>query len=257
MFEPTENELKILDMLGHTLKEMGHLEKPVLWRADDDDKFEQTRVIDADIITVGKLLLPKLKPTKAALTAIRVADGEITTARSTEKAMGSLDKALVALGAEPEKAKAVTVARPTPCCPNCIDGPLTPATEVLFSFLTDEERERWSDDHAVVAEGNLTGHRYLLMHRHSEKARRIGWICYDLDDRSHLHFYDWSVPPEEEILAAKLILEHHEDWLRNEATCFHATDVRFKNPFGDINDGVAESGVLKGFGMAFRGLAGA
>ena len=43
-------------------------------------------------------------------------------------------------------------------------------------------------------------------------------ICYDIDDRCVLHFHDWTVPPEEEVLATKLILEHREAWLRNEAT---------------------------------------
>ena len=60
------------------------------------------------------------------------------------------------------------------------------------------------------------------------------------------------MPPEEEVLAAKLILEHREPWLRNEATCLQQTKdgkwhdlgfLRYKNPFGDASDGRERCGV--------------
>ena len=47
-----------------------------------------------------------------------------------------------------------------------------------------------------------------------------------------LHFHDNSVPPEEEVLAAKLILEHREPWLRNEATCLLQTKDGKWHDFG-------------------------
>ena len=116
----------------------------------------------------------------------------------------------------------------------------------------------------MIVTGHLTGHRYLLAHRHSEKAARLGKICYDIDDHGVLHFHDNSVPPEEEILAAKLILEHREPWLRNEAACLgnddgsDGFDFVFKNPFGDGSDGVPDSvftgeigNFLRGFLMTF------
>ena len=119
----------------------------------------------------------------------------------------------------------------------------------------------------MVVEGGLSGHRYLLAHRHSATAQKIGKIAYDLDDEAAMHFHDWTVPPEEEILAAKLCLEHREHWVRNEATTFQdwmrdegfyqrtgagalpATRMKFKNPFGDGGDGMADSTATSYFGQ--------
>ncbi len=280
VIDPTKQELEVLGLMQEIMGELGyHDPKKSFWDPKGDSR--QPTVLQTDIVSAGTLLLPKLIPGRATLTAIRTADGEIVTVRSTEKKPGVVDQALKALVARKDEraaltkdneetalakttekvpaekkkeTKAVTVARATPCCPSCTEGPLSPATEVLFSFLTDDERSQWADEHAVVAEGNMTGHRYLLMHRHSAKARRVGWICYDMDDGHHLHFYDWSVPPEEEVLGAKLVLENAEDWLRNEATCFHSP-LKFKNPFGNGNDGVEESAFLSGVGIFSRALA--
>lgn len=138
-----------------------------------------------------------------------------------------------------EKKKAVTVKRPTTCCPNQIPGEVGPATEVLLAFCTPEQQEQWEAERRLVARGGVTGHRYLLAHRHTPTAQRSTKICWDLDGDCLLHFHDWTVPPEEEVLAAKLILEHREPWLRNEATC--CGPPFFKNPFGDGGDGVPDS----------------
>jgi hypothetical protein len=150
------------------------------------------------------------------------------------------------------EARAVAVRRPTPSCPNCLPGAVEPASEVLLDFLTAEQHEDWSRKRAIVVEGELTGHRYLLAHRQTRMAARMGRMCMDLDDGGAImHFHDWGVPPEEEVLAAKLILEHREPWLRNEATCLggghHSV---FKNPFGDGGDGTESAGIAAGFGRA-------
>ena len=43
------------------------------------------------------------------------------------------------------------------------------------------------------------------------------------------------------MLAAMLILRHREPWLRNEATALGNFRHVFKNPFGDMMDGVEDS----------------
>ena len=106
-----------------------------------------------------------------------------------------------------------------------------------------------------MVEGGLSGHRYILAHRHSKLARKFGRIGYDVDSRAVMHFFDWSVPPEEEILAAKLILEHREPWLRNEATFFDSGE-RYKNPFGDSLDGTETSSLMVGIGAGLSAAAG-
>jgi len=105
--------------------------------------------------------------------------------------------------------------------------------------------------------GHLSGHRYVIAHRHSKLAQQVGRICFDVDDEKVVHFHDWSVPPEEEVLAAKLIMEHSEPWLRNEATVFGPgrTDL-YKNPFGDIGDGVESASFAQGIGEGLAQVGG-
>lgn len=93
------------------------------------------------------------------------------------------------------------------------------------------------------------------------------------------------VPPEEEVLAAALILEHAEPWLRNEATALgtvsnlpsivdelwdrsgdvpsmQAVDealrrrqrLKYKNPFGGFFDGMDDAAFTRAIGALVRGL---
>lgn len=212
---------------------------------------EVTFPIPFPIKKVGKLLLKYTKPGRATLTAIRSVAGQVTIAEGCEG-----QAVETALEKAPEKAKAVSMNRPTPCCPLCVPGAVDRASEVLLSFLTPAEHELWKTARAIVVRGGVSGHRYLLAHRHTPRAIKQTKICYDLDDRTILHFHDWSVPPEEEVLAAKLILEHREPWLRNEATLHHNTRVlRFKNPFGDVQDGVYDASLTAAIGMYGQALS--
>lgn len=141
---------------------------------------------------------------------------------------------------KPKPKAATTVARPTVCCPRCVAGDLTPAGEVLYEFLTDDEKRQWEKDHSIVVYGGITGHPYLLSHRHGRWAIKHGKICRDLRNNQTLHFHDHSVPPEEEVLAAKLILEHREHWLRVSGT--GCGDPYLPSPFGNGADGTRSTG---------------
>jgi hypothetical protein len=134
-------------------------------------------------------------------------------------------------------------------------GAIKPATEVLLSFLSPEQHEQWMRERAILVEGNLSGHQYLIAHRNSPIAQRVGKICFDVTDQEVIHFHDWSVPPEEEVLAAKLIMEHAEPWLRNEATTF-TSSLRYKNPFGNGGDGVETSMFMNGLGSTWMSMLG-
>ena len=162
--------------------------------------------------------------------------------------------------APPAKAAkaAATVKRPTPSCPQCVPGSIAPAREVLLTFLNDEEHASWAKTRTIVVEGGLTGHRYLLAHRASEAAARIGRMCFDLDDEIVLHWHDWTVPPEEEVLSAKILLQHREHWMRHEASVLGAPFARdvFKNPFGNIQDGVPDADFTQGYGLMMKALGG-
>lgn len=250
--KPTVSETRIVNQMGKAFEEKGWLKDP--WETVVKTHFFKTKTfkVNAPLEEVGVVATPIMRPGKQVLTAIRFVGGNVETVN----------------GQEPEKLKqlaekakdtgtaAATVKRATPSCPQCIPGSIEPATEVLLAFLNDKEHETWAKERCIVVQGGLTGHQYLLSHRHTEFAQQAGRMCFDLDDRFVVHFHDWSVPPEEEVLAAKLILEHREHWLRNEATCLSASHAKmvFKNPFGDIMDGVPDAGLSRGFGQVINGL---
>lgn len=253
--------------------------------------------IGAPIAKASTIMVSLARPKDRTLTAVSFSDGRMQIVEGAgSKALAQIEEATAEAAAQekkekdPEKkAEAVSVRRPTPSCPNCLPGAVEPASEVLLSFLTDEQHEDWARRRAIVVVGELTGHRYLIAHRKTRLAARMGRICYDLDDGFILHFHDWAVPPEEEVLAAKLVLEHREPWLRNEATCLgvgarivdpggseeygkhprsdealmadtlYGTLPRvwpvggiecFKNPFGGLMDGVESAQLASGFGQA-------
>ena len=199
------------------------------------------------------MLVKIVKPADRTLTAVAFTDGRLEVAET-----GSIETLVVNAAKDPES-KAVSVARPTPCCPACIPGSVEPASDVLLSFLSDQEHADWSKHRAIMVTGGRSKHRYLIAHRHSRTAVLNGKICYDVDDHCVLHFHDWTVPPEEEVLATKLILEHREAWLRNEATVLQQDSkgewldlgfMRYKNPFGDASDGRADAVLTATLGTA-------
>lgn len=224
-------------------------------------------LIRAPMVDVGPIASRILRPGEAVLTAVVFKDGHVETSSKNEgPTLEALtEKALTpyrepAALTEAEKPKAIaTVKRPTPCCPDCKAGAIEPATEALLAFLTPDEHAQWAAERAIEIRGGLTGFRYLLAHRNSRLAEHNGRICHDLDNDFTLHFHDWSVPPEEEVLAAKLILEHREPWLRNEATCLARVGTmgslmqhgcfKFKNPFGDFMDGTESAALAGSLGM--------
>jgi len=252
---PTPHEIQLLN--GFLSK--AHKKK---WTREqltaDDVNDTRTILLKAPIDKTGPLLVRATKPADRTLTAVSFKDGRLEVAET-----GTLET-LVVRAAVDKDAKAVSVARPTPCCPRCEVGSIAPARDVLLSFLSPQEHADWAENRAIIVRGGTSGHRYLLAHRHSPTAARLGKICYDLDDHFVLHFHDVSVPPEEEVLAAKLILEHREPWLRNEATCLLQTKdgrwhdlnfMRYKNPFGDITDGRVDAAITATFGIVVEAAA--
>lgn len=251
--DPTAHEAQLLhDFLASAKR--GWIVKGDLKRDEGPYRTNanNTILIKAPLEKVGPLMVGAVKPKDRTLTALTFKDGRIEVAESvSEKAL----TALAERAADPKAKAAASVARPTPCCPQCQPGAIKPATEVLLSFLDDQEHADWAKHRAILVEGGLSGHRYILAHRHSKLARKFGRIGYDLETGVVMHFFDWSVPPEEEVLAAKLILEHREPWLRNEATYF-GDGERYKNPFGDCLDGTETSSFMSGFGAGLSGATG-
>lgn len=259
---PTADEASLLNVLGKTMLEGGWIKEWAPIKASRSI-FKKKVVVRAPLEKVGPLFVWAFKPGPAVLTAVRYENGKIITCSDglsdlvalSQKIADDVKAADAAPAGDPKKdapkpAAAATVKRPTPCCPDCIPGSVEPAREVLLSFLTPEEHNTWSKERAIYVEGGLTGTLYRIAHRHTPIAQKQSRICKDLDSGTIVHFHDTTVPPEEEVLAAKLILEHREPWLRNEATMLglglgitgltsHAPI--FKNPFGGGMDGVADA----------------
>lgn len=247
--DPTPHELKII---AEFLRQTGSLD----WR-DVGPGDRRTVKVDVPLARAAEVLIKLTRPEKQTLTAVSFSDGKLSIVEGADEAAVEKIGAAVEEAAateDPERpAKAASVRRPTPCCPDCEVGSVAPASEVLLAFLSDEEHATWARDRAIVVTGGLTGHRYLLAHRRSALAAYNTKMCFDLDDGQIVHFHDNSVPPEEEVLAAKLILEHREPWLRNEATLLGGINMRFKNPFGDGLDGTESAALVSAIGHWFGG----
>jgi len=219
---------------------------------DGPYRAKTATTIAAPLSKTSKILIKLARPEKQTLTAVSFSGGKLSVIEgadeaATDKIAEAVEQA-AATEDPKEPAKAASVKRPTPCCPDCEVGSVAPASEVLLAFLSDEEHETWARERAIVVTGGLTGHRYILAHRQSAIAAYNTRMCFDLDDGQILHFHDNSVPPEEEVLAAKLILEHRETWLRNEATLLEGSNLKFKNPFGDISDGTESAAFRRAIG---------
>ncbi len=251
--DPTPHERKIIGAFLRRVEAKG-------WRSAPrrvGQESESTVKIFAPLSKVSSVLIELMRPKKQTLTAVSFSDGKLSViegadASSVEEISEAVEEA--ATTEDPEyPAKAASVRRPTPCCPDCEVGAVAPASEVLHSFLTTEEHDTWARERAIVVTGGLTGHRYVLALRQSAIAAYNTRMCFDLDDGQILHFHDNSVPPEEEVLAAKLILEHRESWLRNEATLLEGSNMKFKNPFGGLGDGLESAAFAREIGHWFRG----
>jgi len=266
IFDPTEAEIKSVVGLSAIFVEKKWLDAPIAVddasatlvepSGDTSDPFRSRApktwsvTINAPLEEVGPVFVTALKPGPAVLTAVKYADGKVETVE--HQATGDAAESLKKLAKKKKVTAAATVSRLTPSCPECFVDAISPATEVLLSFLSAEQHKTWMKSRYIVVQGGISGHRYIIAHRNSEIAAKNGRICFDVDDRNVMHFHDQSVPPEEEVLGAMLILQHREQWLRNEATCIfgeHRFTRVFKNPFGDIYDGIPDAQLTNAAGM--------
>jgi len=196
----------------------------------------------APITQVGKALLGRRG--RGVITAVRSVDGTVTAETDKDLAAKAVD--------DPQAEKAVTAARPTLCCPYCVTGPDVAANEVLRDFCSAGQLKTWEEHGYLFCVGSLTGRKYRIAHRHHPVSVQAGKIITDMEDGMVLHAYDWSVPPAEEVLAAKLVLEHREDWIRNASGCLYTDKERFEHPLmppgESISDGLDDAAFMRGVG---------
>lgn len=215
---------------------------------------ESVLEIDASIVAAGRLLLSRRgRVTKldGLLTVVRSTAGELQAEHEPEAA----DEAL----SRPDADVAVTTRRPTLCCPCPVPGPEARASEVLASFCTPSQWEEWCRRGVLHCHGNLSGHRYRVAHRHSALACQQGKSAWDETDDRVVHCYDWSVPPAEEALAIKLVLEHREHWIRNRSGYLGYRRERvYHDPFmseaDQSRDGILDSAIVGGLSGGMLGV---
>ncbi len=201
--------------------------------------------INAPLTKAGRILLGS-KP-KGILTAVVSKRGKVSAVID-----GDADRTERAV-ADPDAAAAASVRRPTLCCPEPQPGPDVRATEVLQAFLTPRQRAEWDRSRFIHCYGNLSGRLYQIAHRHHPLAVERKKIIWDVEGEHVMHAYDWSVPPAEEVLVMKLVLEHAEHWIRNQSGCL-ADDGGpiFNNPFmsetQQAADGLMDAAFMRAFG---------
>ena len=211
--------------------------------------------IGAPVAKAGKVLLGRKAPRKGILTVIKSEGGSLT-------AIGGDGESLLAAAAAPKATEAVTVRRPTLCCPHATTGPDIRASEVLQAFSTTEQWRSWCNLGYLYCNGNLSGRKYLVAHRHHPISIENKYLVWDCTGDHVIHCWDWSVPPPEEVLMCKLVLEHAEHWIRNlsgTVGALHAKDI-YHNPFmpddKQGHDGLVSTGISRGFAIAMKKLFG-
>lgn len=145
-----------------------------------------------------------LKPDRRHLSAVRFHDGameEITTASADAREAKTIaQRALDLVRA------AVTVAAPRTHCPTPeFERAEVRARDVLFTFLTEEQRSDFRRYNRFVSVGADTGHRYMISSRHALDMRYRRSL-YDIDERLTLCTRDWDVPAAEEMLVLHLVV---------------------------------------------------
>lgn len=207
--------------------------------------------VDAPLAKAGRILLGE-KP-KGILTAVRSTNGHVSAVTD-----GDVEHAEAEVGKK-DTAAAASVRRPTLCCPHPQPGPDVRASEVLQAFCTPRQWEEWERSGMVHCYGSLSGRLYEIAHRHHPLSIERTKIVWDVEGGYVMHAYDWSVPPAEEVLVMKLVLEHAEHWIRNQSGHFFGQPPTYPDPFMPEDqqsmDGLADAAFVRGMGAFLAGFS--
>lgn len=161
----------------------------------ENRKFTIENVKFADVHKTFTKILKKNKPT---ITALKFKDGRIEVTEELK------DK-----DAE-EATTGATVNKPRRHCPiPSFQTTEFRASNVLKEFLTEQQLQDFEQHRQFIVKGNYTGRKYLITSRWSQKIKTYGQI-YDLSTNELICANCNELPPSEEMLSLKLILEYRE-----------------------------------------------
>lgn len=158
--------------------------------------------------------------------------GTITAIRSVGGTVRVSSEAVNEVVLKDGDALAVTLPRPTLCCPVPVPGPIDRrAAWVLRAFLTTAQKETWDRWAYVLVRGSHSGHTYRIAHRHSATAIAQGKCAWDISADHVMHAHATWLPPAEEVLCLMLTLQYREPWMRNLSGNLTGTAPYYPNPF--------------------------
>lgn len=143
---------------------------------------------------VHKFMKKILKKNKSTITALKFKDGRI-----------ELNEEIVE-----EAEKGVTVEKPTRGCPMpvSIAGEIR-ASIVLKEFLSSQQNADFESHLQFISKGNYTGIPYLITSRWTKAVESWGQV-YDIVNKKIICASAYEIPPSEEMLSLKLMLERKE-----------------------------------------------
>jgi hypothetical protein len=166
---------------------------------------ESRLLIKASVPEAGRLLVSKAfeGDDRKGWLAVRSTNGKVRV---------EVDGNLTALKEpKPDDEAAVAVREVRRGCP-----PPVPcnrrASEVLRAFSTPAQIAEWQETATMLLTGNISGRRYRLYHR-DEAARRGLRHTLLTAEGGEVCVWDNTVPAEEEALAIKFCVEHHEGFI--------------------------------------------
>ena len=161
--------------------------------------------MDAPVHLVGKQLGKAMKTGRRSVEVYRFSNGRVTVEEMWETIL-------------PEGVEvAATTSVPKTGCPACEhDGDRAERASmvVLREFLSPSQVAELNYRGWFSAIGNVTGTRYGIFNRFSREAARFGRALADLDAGLAVCAFDPDVPPGEEMLGLKILVEHLERKIR-------------------------------------------
>lgn len=183
------------------IKEILKKYKDKLAPLDDIDGSLENRkftIENVKFTDVHKTFTKVLKKDKPTITALKFKDGRI----EVKEELKDKDTKDATTGA--------TVEKPRKHCPvPTFQTTEFRASQVLKEFLTEQQMKDFDQYKQIIVKGSYTGRKYLITSRWSPEISKYGHV-FDTSTNELICANCDELPPSEEILSLKLILEFRE-----------------------------------------------